>query len=72
MTFDLGDGRQVVVANGRLMLWANRGCLGVQMTLEQQEELGLTMWAMARKARRSSAVTETRSAETRSKAQPEG
>lgn len=52
VTFDLGNGKQVIVANGRLMLWANRGCLGVQMTPEQMQDVGLALWQIGRKMNR--------------------
>lgn len=52
MTFDLGNGKQFIVSEGRAMIWAHRGCLGVELTPEQQAEIGLAMWQLARRAKR--------------------
>jgi hypothetical protein len=56
MTFDLGDGGQVVVSSDmgkiRLSLWACRGSLGKEMSPEQAEEIGLTLYCLGRKAKR--------------------
>lgn len=46
--FELGDSKQVVVGNGRIQLWANRGCLGVQLTAEQEKALGIALWQNGR------------------------
>lgn len=53
MTHDLGSGRQVIVSKGRLLLWANRGCLGVELDPKQMQEIGLAMWLIGRRAQRS-------------------
>lgn len=52
MTFDLGDGKQVVVANGHFKIFANRGWLGVQLTPEQMAEIGLFMFQIGTRAKR--------------------
>jgi hypothetical protein len=46
--FDLGGGKQIVVRKGRIVLWANRGSLGVELTSEQQREIGLAMFQAGR------------------------
>jgi hypothetical protein len=51
MIFDLGDGKQVVVRKGRLMVWANKGCLGIELTAAQQREIGLAMFQSGRPAK---------------------
>jgi hypothetical protein len=50
--FDLGDGKQVVIRNERLQIWANKGSIGVEMTPEQMEAIGITLWVMARRIKR--------------------
>jgi hypothetical protein len=47
--FDLGDGKQVVLGHGRIQLWVNRGCLGVELTPDQEKEIGLAMWQSGRR-----------------------
>jgi hypothetical protein len=49
MIFDLGGGKQVVLRNGRLQIWANRGSLGVELTPEQMREIGLAMFQLGRR-----------------------
>jgi hypothetical protein len=46
--FDLGGGKQIVVRKGRIVLWANRGSLGLELTSEQQREIGLAMFQLGR------------------------
>jgi hypothetical protein len=52
MTFDLGDNKQVIVSAGHLKLWAFGGKLGVDLTPELQEAIGLAMFQTGRKERR--------------------
>jgi hypothetical protein len=52
MIFHLGGGKEVVVSNERLTVWANRGGVGVDLTPEQQEAIGLAMFRAGRKRRR--------------------
>jgi hypothetical protein len=56
MTVDLDNGKQAVVNRDLGKLWlqlfANRGSLGVELTPEQAEEIGLILWQMGRRARR--------------------
>ena len=51
-TFDIGGGKQIIVGKGRLQLWANRGCLGAELTPKQMEVIGLTLWIIGRKMKR--------------------
>jgi hypothetical protein len=64
MILELSDGKQIVVSSDlgqmRLSLWANRGCLGVELPHDVAEELGLSLYFMARKAKRALAPIETR------------
>jgi hypothetical protein len=48
MVFDIGNGKQIVVRKGRIVIWANRGSLGVELTSEQQREIGLAMFQAGR------------------------
>lgn len=57
-TFDLGDGKQFIVGIGRAKIWAHGGGLGVDLTPEQQQEIGLTMWQLGRKAKRNANLQE--------------
>jgi hypothetical protein len=56
MTVDLDNGKQVVVNRDLGKLWlqlfSNRGSLGVELTPEQAEEIGLILWQMGRRAKR--------------------
>lgn len=53
---DLGAGKQVIALSdlGRLhtTIWANKGCLGVELTPEQAMELGLWLFREGRRAKR--------------------
>jgi hypothetical protein len=49
MIFDLGGGKQIVLRNGRLQIWANRGALGVELTQQQMREIGLAMFQQGRR-----------------------
>lgn len=50
-TFDLGDGKQVVIG-GYLKLWAFGGSLGICLTPDQEEEIGLALWHSGRRRKR--------------------
>lgn len=49
MIFDLGNGKQIVIRRGRIMICANKGWLGVELTPEEQRKVGLALVLLAKK-----------------------
>lgn len=52
IVFQLGDGKEFVVGSCRVHTWAHGGGLGVDLTPAQQQEIGLTMYQLGRRAAR--------------------
>jgi hypothetical protein len=53
---DLGNGKQLTALSDlgriRTTIWANKGCLGVELTPEQAMEYGWALFSMGRRAKR--------------------